>query len=116
MTPETPNPLPSLDADPELFRALGDVNRIELVLRLANAGGALTVSELGTCCGVHLSGVSRHLRILREAGIITAERRGREVLYRLEAATLAATLRSLAEALECCPAGCCSPNPEEFKS
>jgi len=89
---------------PELFKALGDPVRLTLLRRLAGAQRPLTVSEVSECCGVHLSGVSRHLAVLRRAGVVTAVRNGREVLYRLEFQTLGRTLSDLARALEsCCP-------------
>lgn len=48
---------------------------------------------------------SRHLAILRDAGIVSAERRGKEVYYSICAPSLVETLRSLADAIEaCCPA------------
>ena len=96
--------------DPELFRALGDATRLEVLLRLAAADGPIGVTSVADCCGVHLSGVSRHLAILRRAGIVRARREGREVLYDFDAATLAKTLRSLADALEACP--CCAPKEQ----
>jgi len=104
---------------PALFKALGDPNRLALLLRLAAAGGPVTVSALGGCCERDLSVVSRHLARLREAGIVAAERRGREVRYQLTT-DLASTLRAIAEALDaCCPPGacapssCCSPDPSK---
>jgi len=90
--------------DPELFAALADGNRLILLCRLAIADGPRTVTELSSCCGVHLSGVSRHLAKLKAAGIVSAEKSGREVRYRLEHQSLSTTLRSLADALDaCCP-------------
>ena len=113
-----PSPPQSLHRllDPELFRALGDATRLALLARLAGAAEPQTVSQLQDCCGVHLSGVSRHLKILHTAGVVNAERRGREVLYRLDCAAWAEQLRGLAAALErcaeCCRGGECRPNPE----
>ncbi|MHC4954656.1 MAG: ArsR/SmtB family transcription factor [Planctomycetota bacterium] len=97
---------PHLDA--EVFRALGDATRLALIARLAVAPGPLTVTEAATCCGVHLSGVSRHLAALRDAGLITATKTGREVRYTLDCSALAGTLRGLADALEKCQTTCCS--------
>jgi len=95
---------------PPLFKALGDPNRLALLLRLAAAGGPATVSALGGCCERDLSVVSRHLTRLREAGVVAAERRGREVHYRLTS-DLAGTLRAIADALDaCCPPGACTPS------
>ena len=89
-----------------------DPTRLGVVARLAVAPAPLTVTEVSDCCGVHLSGVSRHLSILRQAGVVTAEKRGREVLYTLDCGALASTLRGLADALEACRTACCT-EPKE---
>ncbi len=96
--------------DPAIFRALGDPTRLVLLARLASAGGPQTVTELSGCCGVHLSGVSRHLKMLHDAALIRSQRSGREVRYRLDCAALTATLRGMADALEQCQASCCDAN------
>jgi ArsR family transcriptional regulator len=87
-----------------LFRALGDPNRIALVAWLARQGRAKTVSEIvdSGCCPVDFSVVSRHLRQLRDAGVVAAERRGREVRYQLVTTSLAQTLRRIADVLDAC--------------
>ena len=94
-----------------LFCALGDINRVALVAWLARERGARTVSESAAsgCCSVDFSVVSRHLKTLREAGVIEADRQGREVYYRLSARTLAATLRKIADVLD----ACCGPFPDD---
>ncbi len=97
---------------PELFRALCDPNRLTLVARLASANRPLTVTEAGTCCGVHISGVSRHLAMLRDAGVLQATKQGREVRYELDCGALASALRQLADALENCRAVCCAQTEE----
>lgn len=103
-TPGQPAVL-ALPLGPALFAALADPNRLTLLGRLALADGPRTVTELAGCCGVHLSGVSRHLARLREAGVVSADRQGREVRYTLDRIELVAALRRLADALEtCCPA------------
>ena len=90
--------------DPELFQALCDPVRLSLIAHLAASGRALTVTEASSCCGIHFSGVSRHLSVLKRAGVVRAEKQGREMFYRLEVKELTATLRGLADALEnCCP-------------
>lgn len=97
---------PYLDA--RIFRALGHETRLAVLARLATNPESQTVTEVAACCGVHLSGVSRHLRQLHEAGLVAAERSGREVRYRLCCGELAAMLRKLANALDCCAASCAS--------
>lgn len=98
--------------DPAIFRALGDPTRLALLARLASSPGPSTVTELSSCCGVHLSGVSRHLKMLHEAGLILAERQGREVRYLLDCRALTTVLRGMADALEQCQAACCTTQQE----
>jgi len=87
-----------------MFRALADPNRIALVAWLAIQRAPKTVSEVvaSGCCPTDFSVVSRHLHTLRDAGIVQAERAGREVLYQLDASSLVATLRKIADVIERC--------------
>lgn len=90
----------------DMFKALADPNRIALVAWLAARRGPSTVSEIvdSGCCPVDFSVVSRHLRTLHTAGILDAERSGREVRYSLGAARLSGVLRRIADLLDtCCP-------------
>ncbi len=92
---------------PEVFKALADETRLAVLARIAVAGRAMTVSEITDCCGIHLSGVSRHLQQLRQAGLVQAEKDGREVRYRLQADDVIVLLRGLADTLESCETNCC---------
>jgi ArsR family transcriptional regulator, arsenate/arsenite/antimonite-responsive transcriptional repressor len=65
------------------FKALGDPVRLQLMSMIASApDGEVCVCELTP--GFELSGptISHHLRTLREAGLVDAERRGTWVYYR----------------------------------
>ena len=90
---------------PRLFRALSDPTRIALLVRLAHQDSPRTVGALADGSGVDLSVVSRHLAVLRDAGILESRRRGREVLCSLKCREVAGVLRALADALERCSAG-----------
>ncbi len=63
------------------FAALGDPVRRDLVARLA--GGPARVVDLAADHAISRPAISRHLRVLAEAGIVEAEDRGRERHYRL---------------------------------
>jgi len=90
---------------PRLFKALGDPSRVGLLARLAWEGKPRTVSEIADGTERDISVVSRHLAILRDAGIIECTRHGKEVRCTVRASTVARLLRELADALEaCCPA------------
>ncbi|MFA6147471.1 MAG: metalloregulator ArsR/SmtB family transcription factor [bacterium] len=89
---------------PRLFKALSDPKRLSLLARLAEEKGPCTVGHVAEGSGVDLSVVSRHLAILREAGIIRCVKRGKEVFCIVEKTAVVRMLRELADALEtCCP-------------
>jgi ArsR family transcriptional regulator len=85
---------------PRLFRALCDPNRIALLARLSECGRPCGVTELSGCCAVDFSVVSRHLRTLREAGVLASTRRGKEIYYEVRATELVRTLRAIADVIE----------------
>ena len=90
----------------ELFKALGDANRVAILAGLATGGQTQTVSEVAECCPINLSVVSRHLKILERAGVLESEKHGREVLYQVRIAHLVGVLRGIADGLDaCCPDG-----------
>lgn len=65
----------------ELFKVLGAHVRLAIVVELAKA--PRSVQELVDALGVRQPLVSQHLRVLRSARLVTAERRNRQRLYRL---------------------------------
>jgi ArsR family transcriptional regulator len=73
-----------------LFKAVADPMRLRLLSLIAcHAGGESCVCDLTAAFDVTAPTVSYHLRILREAGLISSERRGTWVYYRIEPAVLA---------------------------
>ena len=87
------------------FKALCDPTRLAILADLVDRCGSCTVTEAATCCPTDVSVVSRHLALLRDAGIVQAEKRGKEVHYTVRFAEFVTTLRALADAFEaCCPA------------
>lgn len=67
-----------------MFRALGDDTRFEIVQLLAAAREELCVCDIEAHFTLGQPTVSHHLRILREAGVVTSERRGSWVYYALD--------------------------------
>ncbi len=89
---------------PGFFKALADPNRIAILAQVASCRGEYTVSKVARCCPTDVSVVSRHLAALREAGILAATKRGKEVYYSVRYPQIAGTLRAVADAIEaCCP-------------
>jgi DNA-binding transcriptional ArsR family regulator/protein-L-isoaspartate O-methyltransferase len=66
----------------DTFKALADVTRLRLVGVLSK--GEFTVQELTTVLAMGQSRVSRHLKILSDAGILSVKRQGTWAYYRLK--------------------------------
>lgn len=65
----------------EVLRTLASPRRLDILHRLVE--GPCTVGRLAEELGVSQPNISQHLAVLRSAGIVDAERDGREVRYRL---------------------------------
>ena len=87
----------SLDPDVRLLTALADPTRLAIVRQLA-ASADVCACDFTSCCDVGQPTVSHHLRVLREAGVVTSERRGTWIFYRLDPA-VAGRLAALAREL-----------------
>jgi DNA-binding transcriptional ArsR family regulator len=64
------------------FEALGDPNRRE-ILRVLSSGG-LAVGEIAAVLPISRPAVSRHLRLLKEAGMVTERADGTRRIYELQ--------------------------------
>ncbi|HUO12568.1 MAG TPA: metalloregulator ArsR/SmtB family transcription factor [Caulobacteraceae bacterium] len=72
-------------ASDDLFRVLADPTRRRILDLLAERG-PLSVNQLAAeFPDLVTSGVSKHLMALRAAGVVNAERKGRQQFYRLDA-------------------------------
>ena len=78
-----------------LFRVLADPTRLAIVQTLED--GERPVHELVDAVGNSQPRVSTHLACLRHCGLVTTERRGREIIYRLSIPRLPDLLRTAAE-------------------
>jgi len=67
-----------------VFRALGDPSRLEIFRLVAAQEGALCVCEVTARFDLTQPTVSHHLRVLREAGLVTVSRRGVWAFYQAD--------------------------------
>ncbi|MBB5874369.1 ArsR family transcriptional regulator [Allocatelliglobosispora scoriae] len=73
-----------------VFKALSDPVRLRLLSLIAShAGGEACVCDLTPSFEVSEPTISHHLKVLREAGLVTSERRASWVYYRLVPGALA---------------------------
>lgn len=73
----SPEQAGEIGAPASVFAALGDATRLELVSRLGD-GQARSISQLTDGLGLTRQGVTKHLRVLEEVGIVYSSRVGRE--------------------------------------
>lgn len=66
----------------EIFKALGHPARLTLVRTLID--GERCVCDLVQAVGLGWSTTSKHLDVLRAAGVVSSDRRGQKIFYRLE--------------------------------
>jgi len=73
------------DPDALLLQGAADPTRLAILRQLAVAGTEVCACEFTSCCDVAQPTVSHHLKVLRESGWVTSERRGSWVHYQLRA-------------------------------
>ena len=86
---------PDMAAHAPVFAALGDATRLRLVALLC-AGGAMSITQLTAATELTRQGVTKHLQVLADAGLLRDERSGRERLWRFEAQRLVEAQQALA--------------------
>lgn len=77
-----------------VFAALGDPTRLRLVIVLC-AGGAFSIAQLTANTDISRQAVTKHLRVLADAGVIRDVKAGRERLWQLDPAQIDEAKRSL---------------------
>jgi len=75
----------------KVFIALGDEHRQRILLTFEK-GESLTVGQISAVSTLSRPAVSHHLKILRQAGVLTAEKSGKEVFLRINKDVLAESL------------------------
>jgi ArsR family transcriptional regulator len=71
------------DPDVQLLQAIADPVRLSILRQLALAPGAVCACDFTECCTVSQPTISHHLKVLRQAGAVSSERRGTFVYYAL---------------------------------
>jgi DNA-binding transcriptional ArsR family regulator len=66
-----------------LFAALGDKTRLRLISRLCGDGPA-SITRLTMGSKVTRQGITKHLRVMEQAGLVRSTRQGRESVWQLD--------------------------------
>lgn len=96
--PRRPKPRATADT---VFKALGNPARLVIVRSLM--GGERCVCDLVEACGLGWSTTSRHLDVLRQAGVVSSEKRAQKIFYRIQ-------LACVAELISCLDGVCRTPD------
>ena len=77
------------------FKALGDETRREILKLLNNKD--MTAGEISNCFNMSKPSISKHLDILRDAELISSEKKGQFVIYSINASIIQEALGSFVE-------------------
>lgn len=69
--------------DAPVFEALGDETRLRLVVRLCDEG-PLSIAQLTAGTAITRQGVTKHLRLMLEAGLVLEQRQGRQSVWQIQ--------------------------------
>lgn len=83
MSDKRPSKLAEMKTRAAVFAALGDETRLAVVAKLVG-GEAQSISRLTDGLKLTRQGVTKHLKVLEDAGIVHGMRVGRETLFKLE--------------------------------
>ncbi len=84
-----------------LLTALGEPVRLEIINHLARQG-QMNVGDLAGNFRVSRPTISHHLKILKDVGIVQAEKRGQETYYHVNQNLLITNLQEVVDALKRC--------------
>ena len=73
----------TLSGSAPVFAALGDETRLQVVSRLCNEG-PLSIVRLSNNAGVSRQAITKHLRVLEDAGLVRGSKEGRQNVYTLQ--------------------------------
>ncbi|MBX3492199.1 MAG: winged helix-turn-helix transcriptional regulator [Parvibaculum sp.] len=77
----------------DMFKMLGDPSRLRIVT--ATLEGPRAVGEIAAMLGLSVSLVSHHLRLLRATRLVSPERRGKQIFYRVHDQHVAHVIRDM---------------------
>lgn len=99
-TPSEPPPLPDSETLVARFKALGDATRLEVFRLIAAQEAPLCACDIVDRFDVSQPTISHHLRVLRQAGLITATKRGVWMYYAVAPRGVAALGQFLAGSVQ----------------
>ncbi|HEY7847200.1 MAG TPA: metalloregulator ArsR/SmtB family transcription factor [Candidatus Limnocylindria bacterium] len=71
------------DPEIQMLQAVADPVRLSILRQLGGSDDAVCACDFTECCTVSQPTVSHHLKVLRDAGVVTTRRQGTYIYYRL---------------------------------
>jgi len=84
----------ALTGSASVFAALGDETRLRLVARLCH-DGPMSITRLTAGFAISRQAITKHLRVMKNAGLVRSTQHGRESVWQLEQKRLADARRHL---------------------
>jgi DNA-binding transcriptional ArsR family regulator len=88
------SPQASMADSASIFAALGDETRLRLVSRLCD-DGPLSIANLTSGTAITRQAITKHLHVMKEAGLVRSTRQGRESYWELDQRRLEEVRRNL---------------------
>ncbi|NLO07452.1 MAG: winged helix-turn-helix transcriptional regulator [candidate division WS1 bacterium] len=85
----------SVESLAELFRTLGHPLRLQILMQIIE--GEFCVQEIGERLDRNQPNISQHLSVLRDRNVVTPERQGKRVCYRMADERIAAIVKNALE-------------------
>ncbi|MBS9801729.1 ArsR/SmtB family transcription factor [Bacillus cereus] len=82
-----------------IFQALGDENRQQIIMLLLE-NKQMNVTQITDEMGISRPAVSHHLKILKQAALVEADRNGKEIFYSIIAGEFLKQVKDLIQAIE----------------
>ena len=84
----------------KISKALGDINRLKILVNMAADGGSIPCSKIISTTELAQPSISHHVKVLVDAGLIEPEKEGRNYTYLLNKELLNAFIKALIELAE----------------
>jgi len=91
----------------DVFKILSVTSRLK-ILEILKTEGPIGANKIAKRIGITPAAVSQHLRVMRQAGLVSCERKGYWIPYKVDAAALE-NCRKILEDVCCCDPENCAP-------
>lgn len=92
----------------DMFKALSAKTRVKILEALKNKG-PLGAKKIAVIVGVTPAAVSQHLKVLKQAGLVSSERHGFRIPYQVDVEAMQNCQHKLVEVCACRPGDACGP-------